>query len=619
MSTTLHTIRQSLLSKFILSMGLTLIVSISAWTYLNYAYMEKIVNQVGLYREVLLFQKWLLVLAILVFVLTAAVILFLVYRFVHRPIKLLIKGTQFIARGKYATRIHIDQKDEMGQLATAINQMGKEIGEKQTELNKQRAEYQTMFELVPCIITVQDRNYKLIKYNREFAEKFDPKPGDFCYYAYKGRSEKCPVCPVEQTFEDGRSHYSEETGFNKDGSVAHWIVNTSPIKNEKGVIVAVIEMNLDITHRKLLEEKLEKSEKKYYAIFNNIPNPVFVLDVDSLEILDCNESVKFVYGFPKSAIIRKSFLELFQEDEKEMYAAKIKTSAFINRVKHLDDKGRALYVHIRVSPSEYPGQKVLLVTTSDITKIFEAERQLIHASKMATLGEMSTGVAHELNQPLSVIKTASNYFMRKISKNEKIDDETLFTMSKEIDSYVDRATNIINHMRQFGRKSDLTMEPVQVNDLLKNAFQIFSQQLKLREIEVVWTIEKDLPEIMADPGRLEQVFINLLINARDAIEDRWHNQKTGKDDKCITLKTVSEGKTVIIEVRDTGTGIPESISDKIFEPFFTTKKVGQGTGLGLSISYGIIKDCGGSIQALSGKEGGARFIIKFPIPDPPKS
>ena len=162
MSTTLQTIRQSLISKFILSMGLTLIVSISLWTYLNYAYMEKIANQVGLYREVLLFQKWLLVLAILVFVLTTAIILFFVCRFVHRPIKLLIQGTQLIAKGKYATRIHIKQKDEMGQLAAAINQMGKEIGEKQTELNKQRAEYQTMFELVPCIITVQDRSYKLV-------------------------------------------------------------------------------------------------------------------------------------------------------------------------------------------------------------------------------------------------------------------------------------------------------------------------------------------------------------------------------------------------------------------------------------------------------------------------
>jgi len=619
MSITLQTIRQSLLSKFILSTGLTLIVGISLWVYLNYAFMEKIAGQVGLPDEVLPFGSRLLVLAVLIFILTAAINFIFAYRFVYRPVKLLIKGTRLIAKGDYATRIHIDQKDEMGQLAAAINQMGKEIGEKQTELNKQRAEYQTLFELVPCIITVQDRSYKLIRYNREFAEKFDPKPGDYCYYAYKGRSEKCLVCPVEQTFEDGRSHYSEETGFNKDGSTAHWIVNTSPIKNDKGEIVAVIEMNLDISHRKLLEEKLEKSEKKYYAIFNNIPNPVFVLDVDTLGILDCNESVKFVYGYSKSEIIRKSFLELFSEDEKEMYAEKIKTSAFINRAKQLDNRGRILYVHIRVSPSEYPGQKVLLVTTSDITKIFEAERQLIHASKMATLGEMSTGVAHELNQPLSVIKTASNYFMRKISKNEKIDDSTLYTMAKEIDGYVDRATNIINHMRQFGRKSDLTMEPVQVNDLLQNAFQIFSQQLKLREIEVFWALERGLPEISADPGRLEQVFINLLINARDAIEDRWQNQKAGKADKCITLKTVSEGKTVIAEVRDTGTGIPQTISDKIFEPFFTTKKVGQGTGLGLSISYGIIKDCGGTIQALSGKDGGARFIIKFPIPDPPSS
>ncbi|MFC1816117.1 PAS domain S-box protein [Thermodesulfobacteriota bacterium] len=619
MSTMLQTIRQSLISKFVLSMGLTLIVSITAWAYLNYAYMEKITGQAGLLRESLLFEKWLLVLAILIFVLTAAIIFFFVYRFVHRPIKQLIKGTRLIAKGEYSTRIDIDQNDEMGQLAAAINQMGKAINEKQVELNKHREEYQTLFELVPCIITVQDRNYKLIQYNREFSEKFDPKPGDYCYYAYKGRNEKCIICPVEKTFEDGRSHYSEETGFNKDGTVAHWIVNTSPIKNDKGEIVAVIEMNLDITHRKLLEEKLEKSEKKYYAIFNNIPNPVFVLDVDTLEILDCNESVKFVYGYPKSEIIRKSFLNLFLEEEKALYASKIKTAAFINRVKHINDKGVILFVNIRVSPSEYPGQKVLLVTTSDITAILEAEQQLIHASKMATLGEMSTGVAHELNQPLSVIKTASSFFMKKIAKKEKIEDETLFTMAKEIDGYVDRATSIINHMRQFGRKTELTMEAVQVNNVLKNAFQIFSQQLKLREIDVNWNLEEGLPEIKADSSRLEQVFINLLINARDAIEDRWQNQQTDKDYKCITLKTVSEGKTVIIEVRDTGTGIPEAISDKIFEPFFTTKKVGQGTGLGLSISYGIIKDCGGTIQALSGKKGGARFIIKFPIPDPPNS
>ena len=141
--------------------------------------------------------------------------------------------------------------------------MGKKINDKQSELNTQRNEYQTLFERVPCIITVQDRNYKLIRYNREFSDKFKPKPGDYCYAAYKGRKEKCVICPVERTFEDGLSHFSQERGFNKDGTATHWLVNTSPIKNEQGEIVAAMEMSLDVTQTKLLEEELKKSEKKY--------------------------------------------------------------------------------------------------------------------------------------------------------------------------------------------------------------------------------------------------------------------------------------------------------------------------------------------------------------------
>jgi histidine kinase len=607
--------KQSLVSKFVLSAGITLFFSMCAWVYLNIRYLNTTISAAKIGGGPLEHEKGIIFLGAAGFLITFALIFFLIMKFISRPIQKLTVKTQLIAKGDYAAEINIDQQDEMGHLGVAINQMAKEISEKEAELNKQRAEYQTMFELVPCIITVQNRNYELVKYNREFAEKFDPKPGDYCYYAYKGRDEKCAICPVEKTFEDGRSHYSEETGFNKDGTPAHWIVHTSPIKNEAGEIESVIEMNLDITHRKQLEEKLEKSEKKYYAIFNNIPNPVFVLDETSLEILDCNESVKFVYGYPKSEIIKKSFLDLFIEEEKDLYGAKVKSSAFINRVKHLNNEGGILFVNIRVSPSEYPGQKVLLVTTSDITKQLETEQQLIQASKMATLGEMSTGVAHELNQPLAVIKTASDFFMKKINSKEKIKDEILLTMAGEIDSHVDRATNIINHMRQFGRKSEITLTKVQVNQVLVDAFQIFSQQLKLREIEVDWNLEEGLPEIMADPSRLEQVFINLLINARDAIEDEGRSKEKKDGRKKISLKTISEGKTVIVEVSDSGTGIPESIQDKIFEPFFTTKKVGEGTGLGLSISYGIIKDCGGNIKALTNKEGGARFVIKFPIPD----
>ena len=123
-----------------------------------------------------------------------------------------------------------------------------------------------------------------------------------------------------------------------------------------------------------------------------------------------------------------------------------------------------------------------------------------------------------------------------------------------------------------------------------------------------------LPGIKADPSRLEQVFINLLINARDAIEERWGPQETVEANKKIILKTRCEGTTVVCEVCDTGQGVPPAMVNKIFEPFFTTKEVGKGTGLGLSISYGIVKDCGGTIQVAPNQPGGACFILSFPVP-----
>ncbi len=565
-------------------------------------------------KEILTAEKGIIGLAGIVFLVTSTIIFLFVLRFVNQPVRQLIDSTRLIAREVYPGKVAVDQDDEMGQLATAINQMSKEIGEKRAELKKQKDEFQALFEQVPCLITVQDKNLKLLRYNSEFAKSFDPEWGDFCYHTYKGRDEKCPNCPVEKTFEDGLSHYGEESGVNKDGSPTHWIVRTSPIKNSQGDVVAAMEMSLDITQRKQLEEELEKSEKKYHEIFNNIPNPVFVLDFDSLTIIDCNDSVEAGYGFRKDDIKNTPFLELFPEDERDRYAVILRTSTEITQAKQLNQKGSPLFVNIRVSPSEYPGRKVLLVTTSDITKRLETEQQLIQASKMATLGEMATGIAHELNQPLSVIKTASSFSIKKMSKNEPIKAEILSNILSKIDNNVDRATKIINHMRQFARKSDMDMEKLQVNDVLERAFEIFSQQLKLRGIEVVWDIENDLPKIVADQSRLEQVFINLLLNARDAIEERWGSREIATGDKKIILRTKCKNNHIICEVCDSGKGVPRTLTDKIFEPFFTTKEVGKGTGLGLSISYGIVKDCGGSIQVAPNIGQGACFIVKFPVP-----
>ncbi|MEE4114411.1 MAG: HAMP domain-containing sensor histidine kinase, partial [Desulfobacteraceae bacterium] len=143
----------------------------------------------------------------------------------------------------------------------------------------------------------------------------------------------------------------------------------------------------------------------------------------------------------------------------------------------------------------------------------------------------------------------------------------------------------------------------------------FSQQLKVRGIQVVWEVQESLPRINADPSRLEQVFINLLLNARDAIESRCGNQPTGDRDgeKTIRLWTGIEDPWVACRVCDTGTGIPDHLVEKIFEPFFTTKEVGKGTGLGLSISYGIVKECGGTIEAKPNPPHGTCFILRFPL------
>ncbi len=221
--------------------------------------------------------KGIIGLAIIVFLLTSTIIFVIVLKFVSQPVKRLIEGTRQIGRGDLGYRVSADRNDEMGQLAEAINKMGQEIGEKQAELNKQRDEYQTLFERAPCMITVQDREFKLLRYNQEFAERFDTRVGGYCYQAYKGRDEKCVNCPVEKTFIDGRIHTGEETGINKDGTEAHWIFRTSPIFDSSGEVVAAMEMSLDITQREILEKELEKSERKYHEIFNTIPNPVFVL------------------------------------------------------------------------------------------------------------------------------------------------------------------------------------------------------------------------------------------------------------------------------------------------------------------------------------------------------
>ncbi len=575
--------------------------------------LDVVVSLKGIKKEIGFAKKLSAWTAIYLFVILGITICFFICRLVAFPIKNLIKETDLIGKGNYQNNIKtVSQRDEIGKLSIAIRNMGEKIQNKQDELNRQKDMYQSLFDQVPCTITVQNRDYKLIEFNKVFSKKFNPKYGDHCYFAYKKLNKKCKNCPVERTFNDGKSHFSEESGINKDGTLAHWFVKTAPLRDDKGNIIAAMEMSIDISQRKKLEEIVKDSERKYQAIFKSIPNPLFILNIDNHKIMNCNNSAFTLYGYRKNDLNNKPFSMLFSKpDEYETFKKNISQPFHERLINHKQSKER-IHVNIWVRPAEFSGQKVLLVTVIDITLSVQTEQQLIQAGKMATLGEMATGVAHELNQPLSVIKTASSFISKKIYKNELIDPDILSTLSCEIETHVDRASKITNHMRLFGRKSTLSKQDVNINEIIKRAFDIFSQQLKLREIEVKWALDSNLHQILADPVKLEQVFINLLLNARDSIVTRFKkNKEDDNKTKRITISTSYSETDVTASISDSGTGIPKSIINKIFEPFFTTKKVGEGTGLGLSISYGIIKESNGDISVTNNPKGGATFTIRF--------
>ena len=232
---------------------------------------------------------------------------------------------------------------------------------------------------------------------------------------------------------------------------------------------------------------------------------------------------------------------------------------------------------------------------------------------MATVGEMATGVAHELNQPLNVLRLGCDYLVKKARIGQALSLEDLRNVTKEFTASIERASRIINHLREFGRKSDETMSPLDINMPVQSVFTLLGNQLSARDIRCDLDLEEHLPPILGDANRLEQVFINLVLNARDAMLAEEKNIASEGRTKVITIRSGLENQRVLVTVADTGPGVPESLKLKVFEPFFTTKESGEGTGLGLSISYGIVKEHGGTIEVQSGPDGGALFRVSFPV------
>jgi histidine kinase len=371
-------------------------------------------------------------------------------------------------------------------------------------------------------------------------------------------------------------------------------------------------MSTDITQVRLLEEELKRSEEKYRTLFNSDPNPIFVLNLETLEIQDANDRALNFYGYEKGEVLGESFLDLADPQEWDrLRKVSWDKEGAIFKVKHHTKDNDSIHVNIRYSSLKDLGQDTVVVTTSDVTERVKSEAQLIQASKMATLGEMSAGVAHELNQPLSVIKTSASFIAKKIDRNEPVDPDILRDLAEEMDSQVDRASLIINHLRQFGRKTDIRKMNVQLNDCIRGTFTVLGRQLEVHGVKVELHLDEELPPIRGDSNRLEQVFLNLIMNARDAMDEKEALAGKGVE-KVLEISSFRENDEVVVTMSDTGLGMSEEVKEKIFEPFFTTKPVGKGTGLGLSISFGIVRDYDGNIDMESVEGQGTTFRIRFP-------
>lgn len=237
----------------------------------------------------------------------------------------------------------------------------------------------------------------------------------------------------------------------------------------------------------------------------------------------------------------------------------------------------------------------------------QTQAQLLQSGKLAAVGTLAAGVAHELNQPLMIIRG----YAQELLRDRRIADEEIRDDLWRIEAQTTRMAAIINHLRDFSRESTGRRAGADLNRIVADALTFLDAQLKSRNIAVVRALDPDLPPVWVDPLQIEQVLLNLITNARDAMEPAG----TG----TITVRTEPvAGRRAALSVTDTGPGIPPAIQSRIFDPFFTTKEVGKGTGLGLSICYGIIEKHGGALTMASPVTDGrgARFTIVLPVTIP---
>ncbi len=261
--------------------------------------------------------------------------------------------------------------------------------------------------------------------------------------------------------------------------------------------------------------------------------------------------------------------------------------------------GRTLVVNVSIAPLAGKSEERLgrLILVDDITQRMQLEEQLVQTEKLTSLGLLAAGVAHEVNTPLAVISNYIQMLAKQLPSNDPRQK-----LTDKIVKQTFRASEIVNNLLNFSRTGGAAFKEVNLNQVIDETLTLVTHPFRAGNVQVIKNLEADLPGILGSSNRLQQVFLNLFLNAKDAMPSGG----------MLEVRTAAHNGTVEIEVADTGMGIQRENLARVFDPFFTTKATGRGTGLGLSVSYGIIKEHAGKIEVRSTPGKGTSFRLEFP-------
>ncbi len=474
-----------------------------------------------------------------------------------------------------------------------------------------------------------DKNARIISFNRAAEEITGFKRGEAlnkeCCDILK--SDLCQeICPLKETLETGKTFFGYEIMItSKTGNKVPVNITTSPLRSSNNEIIGAVENFRDLTKHKGLWGKLREERNKAQQ-YLNIAGVIIVAINDKGIVSLINRKGCDVLGYKEEEIIGKNWFDLFvpegmrkerKDTFKKVMAGKIdEPEDYENSILTKSGEERIIAWHNTTLTDEKGRIVGTLSSGEDITMRKQTEEELIRSEKLASLGQLAASVAHEVNNPLAGILVYVKLLLKK-HKEKKLQVEDTEKQLLKMEKELDRTTRIIRNLLDFARQSEPAIRPVEINKVVEAALLLVGHQIGLENIKLEKKLDIQLPLVLADFDKIQQVLINIIMNAIQAMPDGGNLTITTSVAKGIKINE-SFKDTVRIDIRDTGVGITRENMRKLFTPFFTTKEKGKGVGLGLPVVHGIIEQHKGKIEVDSEPNIGTTFTIYLEVMDEKK-